>query len=163
MKSKLLGVMLLISMNAYAGSTTGSLYLAGEIPVVTTIQVDALPGSTNLDLLDSQSNLNVASVIEQNNTRRGYFVTLSSKNGGNFELEDSHRAKWFNKIPYSAQYNGIPVKLDRHERVIYRSAWHNMTAQERDVNFSISYEGQDPTTKLAGKYSDTLTFQIVAR
>ena len=121
------------------------------------------PGSDTLDLLDTQSMLDVASVTEQNNTWRGYYVTLQSKHGGHFELEDARRARHFNKIPYSAQYNGSDVKLERYPRVIYRSPHHNLTAQERTVNFSVSYQGQDPTTLLAGTYSDTLTFMITAR
>ena len=70
----------LTTTSAFA-ATTGSLLLQGIVAQKVSIVVTPVAVASALDLSTTQSDLKVATVNEQSNSKTGYKVTITSENG----------------------------------------------------------------------------------
>lgn len=136
-------------------ATTGAITLSGVVPASTAVVVTPVAPYNNLTLSTLQTNLLVATVNEQNNTTLGYNLTLSSANAG--KLKNGV----VGQITYTARYNSVAVTL--------AVAPVNITTQGSQIavvnvnkNFDISYAATPTASSMAGTYTDTLTFTIIA-
>lgn len=136
-------------------ATTGTVTISGVIPASTSILVTSQAPYNSLVLSSAQTNLVLAVVNEQNNTPLGYNVTLASANAG--KLKNGA----IGQIVYTARYNGVAATLS--------VAPVNVTTQGAQLsivninkNFDITYAATPTASVMAGTYSDTLTFTIIA-
>lgn len=136
-------------------ATTGSLVLSGSVPVTTSIAVSAAGSASSLDLSTTQSDLQVATVVETCNSTGGYTVTLSSANSG--ALKNGN----YGSVSYTAKYNGSSVSLTSSGTTVT-----SVSSPSSTVNTSkpltISYTGQSAGQMFAGAYTDTITLSITA-
>lgn len=144
-----------LSPSISEAAVTGTITLAGIVPASTAIIVTPVAPYNNLVLSTAQTNLLVATVNEQNNTTLGYSVTLSSTNAG--KLKNGT----LGQITYTARYNSTSVTLSVAPIVVTTQG-----AQSAVVNviknFDVSYAATPAISTMAGTYSDTLTFTIIA-
>lgn len=158
MSIKSLGIVILAfaAQVGYA-STVGSITIQGVVPQTLSIIVSGVSPYSALDLTTSQTDLMVALVSEQSNSKTGYTVTVSSLNGG--KLMNSNSSSSY--VTYTAKYgNGSSFNLSSTTTITNQSnpGIYNMTAP-----FKVTYTGQPATNMLEGTYSDTLTFTIAAK
>lgn len=137
------------------GALTGSITISGSVAAATAITVTSSPGYNTLDLSNSVTDLQVASVRETNNTTLGYRVTLTSANAG--QLKNGS----VGSLAYSAKYNGASVTLSTTPQTITNTGNSNTVVNVLKP-LAISYTGAAANTMMAGTYSDTLTFTIAA-
>jgi hypothetical protein len=149
-----IGLVLALSAPAFAG-TTGSVTISGVVPAATAIVVTGSTGYNNLDLSTSATNLQVASVVETNNTTNGYTVTLASQNSG------ALKNGTLGSVAYTAQYNGTAVTLSSSAVSVTTAPAAN-TVVNATKAFKVSYTGVPAANLMVGTYSDTLTFTISA-
>lgn len=159
MNPKIFLALALLGMSTSAiSATSGSLNLKGKVEKILSISVTPAAGADLLDLSASQTDLNVAQTLEKSNSNTGYKVTVSSLNNGKL-LRDTGTET----LTYTAKYNSTTLNLTNSNAVpvtgksVSASGIYSATS-----NFTISYTGIDPTTMVAGDYSDTVTFTIAA-
>ena len=111
--------------------------------------------ATALDLSTSQTDLNVASVKEQSNSKTGYKLKVTSANLGKLK-----RADGADVFSYSMKYNGSVVALSTTTGVTLLSS--SAAAISTSKSVSISYTGVPQESMVEGIYTDTLTFTIAA-
>ena len=151
-------LLIVVSTTAAASAfaaTTGGITLQGTIAPATAITVTGTAPYNSLDLNTTQTNLLVANVREVNNTSTGYTVKLSSANNG---LLANGAA---DSIAYTATYNDSAVSLTSTPVAVTQSAPQNVVVNTQKP-FKISYTGVTDDSKMAGSYTDTLTFTISA-
>jgi hypothetical protein len=137
---------------------TGSITLSGTVAPSCNISVAPAPGYNSLDLAASQSNLKVATVTEQCNTRLGYTVKLSTANGttGGVFAGSTGNAE---TLDYAVSYGGAPATFAAKEATVTNAATRTGSSGiAKDL--AVSYTG---TPLAADTYSDTLTVSITAK
>jgi hypothetical protein len=146
--------LLLLGLEAVA-ATTGSLTVSGSVAATTAIVVTPISGYNSIPLNVTQVDLPVANVREINNTSTGYTVSISSLNSG--ALKNGS----IGQITYTAKYNGTAFSLSSTPVTVTTQG-----VQTGIVNsvksFTISFTGINMEDFMAGTYSDTLTFVIMA-
>lgn len=144
-----------LCMTVAHAASTGTITLSGTIPAVTSVTVASATGYNSLDLTQNQSNLQVATINETNNTLNGYSLSIKSDNAG--QLKNGV----VGAVNYTAKYNGTSVSLSSTPVVIT-----NQGAQSSPINvnksLTIDYTGQVSSTLMQGSYTDTLTLSITA-
>jgi hypothetical protein len=148
----LLGYLLGMMLDKAFGATTGTLNLKGTVPSILSLEISPETVATALPLDTTQTNTKIASVTERSNNKDGYKVTVTSTNQGKLVLDSE------NYIPYSLTYDNSPVNLA--ETAEFNNSFTNAGPQEKDVK--ISYTGAEHSARIAGDYTDTITFTIVA-
>lgn len=136
-------------------ATSGTLLLQGVVAKKIAISVTPEAAASTLDLETSQSNLKVATVNEQSNSKTGYKVTISSENLGKLKRTDGAEV-----FSYSLKYAGSAVSLSS----VSGSTFTNSSASAVNVNkdLTISYTGVPAESMVEGTYADTLTVNIAA-
>jgi len=132
---------------------SGTLNLKGFVAESLNISVSAETVATNLDLHTNKSNLKVASVLEQSNSKKGYKVKVSSSNKGLLAHEDG---KNVDSVTYEMTYGGKSVDLKKGETFSQTTAG----AYNVPKDVKVSYNGRAATEMVAGEYSDVVTFTI---
>ncbi len=153
------GLFMIAASVAFAVSaqaaTTGTITLSGTVAAATAITVTPAAGYNSLDLSTTQSNLNVATVREINNTTLGYSVKVASTNAGLLKNGT------LGSVTYTSQYNGSSYTLSATPQTVTTG-----TASNSVVNvtkpLTISYTGTAADSLMQGSYSDTLTFTITS-
>ena len=111
--------------------------------------------ATALNLSATQTDLKVASVKEQSNSKGGHKLTITSANLGKLKRTDG--ADIFS---YSMKYNGSVVALSTTAGASLVSSSAASVSTNKTV--SISYTGVPQESMVEGVYTDTLTFTIAA-
>lgn len=159
------GSLLLVAESASAASE-GTITVSGTIDPVNNITVTATTGYNALNLAASQTDLNVATVVEENNDMDGYTVTLASANA---VAAGSGQARFKGALTgngdvvnYSIKYNAVAVTLGATTGKATVTDTTAPSAQGGDSKaLAISYTGN--TWLKADTYSDTLTLTIAAK
>ena len=155
MKNLFLATTLLALSSTSFAATTGSLLLQGTVVQKISLAVTAVPVASALVLSTSQTDLAVASVNEQSNSKTGYKITIASANLSNLKRTDGPDV-----FGYTMKYNGSAVSLTS----VAGTTITNSAASSVNVNksVSISYTGVAPELMVEGTYADTVTFSIAA-
>lgn len=155
MKKLLIAASLLtLTSTAAFADTTGTLLLLGIVQKKLSIVVTATTEASALNLGTSASNLKVAGVAEQSNSKGGYQVTLKSANAGKLKRSGSSDV-----FSYSLKYAGAAVDLSQATgSIVTNTATAGVVNVNKDI--TISYTGAAAETMLEGEYSDTLTLNI---
>jgi hypothetical protein len=150
-------------MSDVSGATSGNMGLAGEVPLILDIVVNAEPGASSMSPSSVVSSLAIAFVWEFCNDTDGYTVSVSSANGvadgansgvmtGAVASED---------LSYSLTYGGASVGFVNGSAQVT-----DESSKTPDVGagkaIDITFDGS--TSNLAAdSYQDTLTFTIAAK
>ncbi|MBC7538949.1 MAG: fimbrial protein [Bacteriovorax sp.] len=155
MKKLLLATTFLALASTSFAATTGSLLLQGTVAQKISLVVTSQSIASTLDLSTSQTDLVVASVNEQSNSKTGYKMTISSAN-----LSKIKRTDGADVLSYTMKYNGSAVGLSSAGgTTITNSAG---TSVNLNKSVSISYTGVAAESMVEGTYADTVTFTIAA-
>ena len=150
----LLVLSLLMSTSVFS-ATTGTLLLQGIVPQKISLIVTPIASASGLDLSASQTDLKVATVNEQSNSKTGYKVTVTSANLSKLKRTDGPEV-----FAYTMKYNGSAVALTSAAGTTVTSASTNANVN-KDV--SITYAGIAPELMVEGTYNDVVTFTIAAQ
>jgi len=147
-----------LSLNSAFGDDRASLYLAGEIDLVTDLFVNPEIGTTDLlDLLNGETGRRVADVDEESNNAAGYTITMESVNGARL-LHNNAIAN----VPYTISYDGAatvaPGPLGAPVLVKTSGALTGLTTDNSIVLIDVT----PAPTAIAGAYTDTVIFNMVA-
>lgn len=154
---KFLAVTALVTLtttSAFA-ATTGSLLLQGIVAKKVNIVVTPVAVASALDLGTTQSDLKVATVNEQSNSKTGYKVTITSANLGKLKRTDGAEV-----FSYSLKYAGAAVGLTSAAGTTFTNSSASAVNVNKDLN--ISYTGVAAESMVEGTYSDTVTLNIAA-
>lgn len=145
---------LALSTSSFA-ATTGTLLLQGTVVQKISLAITPQAIASTLDLSTTQTDLAVASVNEQSNSKTGYKLTIASAN-----LSKLKRTDGSDVFSYTMKYNGSAVALTS----VAGTTITNASAASANVNKSvtISYTGIAPELMVEGTYADTVTFTIAA-
>lgn len=155
MKKIILGLTLLATTSSAFAATQGSLTLRGIVQQVLSIEVTAEAGASNLDLSTQARDLKVATVKEISNSRTGFKVKIESQNNGKLAHQDGQNVS---NVPYTMKYGNTTVNLGSSQDVTVNQA--GSYQQNKDI--TISYDGNNQNQLVAGQYSDTVQFTIMA-
>ncbi len=155
MKKLVLASTLLVLTTTSFAATNGTLLLQGIVPHKMSLTVTADAGASALDLTTSQTDLSVASVNEQSNSRTGYKVSISSANLGQLK-----RAGGSDVFSYSLKYNGSAVDLSTASGTTITNS--TIAAANVSKAVTVSYTGIASEQMVEGTYADTVTFSIAA-
>jgi hypothetical protein len=144
--------------NAF-GTSRASLYLAGEIEVITNLFVNPEIGTIDtLDIVAGETARQVATVDEESNNAAGYRIDMESVNAGNLQHNDGT-----SNVPYTISYDGgaatAPGAVGTPAAVKTSGALTGLTTDNSTVEITFAAGG---TTLPAGAYTDTLIFTMVA-
>lgn len=150
----LASALLALSATSFA-ATTGTLLLQGVVPQKISLTVTSQSVASTLDLSTSQTDLAVASVNEQSNSKTGYKMTITSANQSKLK-----RTGGSDVFSYTMKYNGAAVDLSSSSgATLTNSAAASVNANK---SVTISYTGAAPESMVEGTYADTVTFTIAA-
>jgi len=146
-----------------SGATSGNVGLAGEVPLILDIVVNAEPGASSMSPSSVVSELAIANVWEYCNDADGYTVSVSSANAvadgansgvltGAVDSED---------LAYSLTYGGASVGFVNGSAQV-TDATGKTDANGDAKSIDIAFDGS--TSNLAAdSYQDTFTFTIAAK
>ena|ERR1035437_3599133 len=157
MKLSKIAVLMVLIPTLVLASPSGTLVLSGIVAVFNSITIT--PNGTNnstLNIASGAADVNVASVSETSNDGLGYKITVQSANGG--FLENTTDAT--KKTAYTLSYDGAAMSSPTTSAVMVKNV-SSLTQQTTDVSIVTVTVTALPTA-LAGTYSDTVTFAIVA-
>jgi len=142
---------------SFAG-TSGNLTLSGTVNPNNSLTVTANgTTNTNIDIINGESALNVGSATETSNDAGGYSITLSSTNGGQLELGGTSTT---DKTAYQVSYDGGSYVTPTTSASAIKTV-NSLSAAVTHTSQILVNVAAD-STAVAGNYSDTLTFAIVA-
>lgn len=149
------GALLTLTSTSAFALTTGTLLLQGQVAKKVNITVNALGVASALVLDTTQSDLKVATVNEQSNSKTGYKVTITSAQLGKLKRDVGSEV-----FSYSLKYGGSAVDLSTAAGTTFTNA----TAAAVNVNkdLAISYTGVAAESMIEGTYADTLTLNIAS-
>lgn len=155
MKKLVLASTLLVLTTTSFAATTGTLLLQGMVAQKMSLTVSAQAAASALDLSTSQTDLAVASVQEQSNSKTGYKVNIASANLGKLKRTDGSDV-----FSYTLKYNGSAVNLSSAIGATITNSTVGAANVNKDV--TVSYTGIAPEQMVEGTYADTVTFSISA-
>ena len=155
MKELVLTTTLLALSSFSFAATTGTLLLQGTVPQRISLVITPQAIAATLDLSTSQTDLTVASVKEQSNSKTGYKMTVASANLSKLKRTDGAEV-----FSYTMKYNGSAVVLTTAAGVTITNS--TGSAVNVSKNVSISYTGVAAESMVEGSYADTVTFTIAA-
>jgi len=145
--------------NAF-GDDSASLYLAGEIEVITSLFVNPEIGTTDtLDIAGGETARLIATVDEESNNAAGYDITMESVNTGNLTHSNGTAV-----VPYTIAYDGAAAIAPGAPGagVVVKSSGTltGLTTANSDVE--ITFTAPAAASAIAGTYTDTVIFNMVA-
>lgn len=156
MKKLLIATSLLTLTTTSFAATSGSLLLQGIVAKKVSIVVTPTAVASALVLETSQTDLKVATAVEQSNSSAGYKVTVSSANLGKLKRTDGSEV-----FSYTLKYGGAAVGLSTAAgSVVTNSSSASVVNVSKDM--AISYTGVAAETMVEGTYADTLTVNIAS-
>ncbi|MEI8347409.1 MAG: fimbrial protein [Pseudomonadota bacterium] len=137
-------------------ATSDTLLLRGTVALVNSIQVSPESKAVDLNILAGESGTKVAAVAETSNNLNGYIIQMSSSNGGQLR----HSTEAAKKTTYQISYNGgsYVTPGTSPSTVKSVSSLNALTTNSSNVLINVTAY----PTAVAGIYSDTVTFSIVA-
>lgn len=146
---------LLLSLTAQAADT-GTLFLQGTVVAACNLVVTPNgSNNTTLNITDGDANKLVANVQETCNNATGYKINMKTTNGG----ELRHSATPSLKTTYTLTYSGQTVTPTTNYQQVKNVTVLNSPA---NVTSTVHVNVAAYAAAMAGTYSDTVTFQIVA-
>lgn len=156
MKKLLIATTLLTLTTTSFAATSGTLLLQGIVAKKVSIVVTPQAVASALVLETSQTDLKVATAVEQSNSSTGYKVTVSSANLGKLKRTDGSEV-----FSYTLKYGGASVGLSTAAgSVVTNSSSASVVNVSKDM--AISYTGVAAETMVEGTYADTLTVNIAS-
>lgn len=156
MKRILIATSLLTLTTTSFAATSGTLLLQGIVAKKVSIVVTPQAVASALVLETSQTDLKVATAVEQSNSSTGYKVTVSSANLGKLKRTDGSEV-----FAYTLKYGGASVGLSTAAgSVVTNSSSASVVNVSKDM--AISYTGVAAETMVEGTYADTLTVNIAS-
>ncbi len=156
MKKLLIATTLLTLTTTSFAATSGTLLLQGIVAKKVSIVVTPQAVASALVLETSQTDLKVATAVEQSNSSTGYKVTVSSANLGKLKRTDGSEV-----FSYTLKYGGASVGLSTAAgSVVTNSSSASVVNASKDL--AISYTGVAAETMVEGTYADTLTVNIAS-
>lgn len=156
MKKLLIATTLLTLTTTSFAATSGSVLLQGIVAKKVSITVTAEAVASALVLETTQSDLKVATAVEQSNSKVGYKVTVTSANLGKLKRTDGSEV-----FSYTLKYGGAAVGLSTSAgSIVTNSASASVINVSKDM--AISYTGVAAETMVEGTYADTLTVNIAS-
>lgn len=156
MKKLLIATSLLTLTTTSFAATSGTLLLQGIVAKKVSIVVTPQAVASALVLETSQTDLKVATAVEQSNSSTGYKVTVSSANLGKLKRTDGSEV-----FAYTLKYGGASVGLSTAAgSVVTNSSSASVVNVSKDM--AISYTGVAAETMVEGTYADTLTVNIAS-
>lgn len=156
MKKLLIATSLLTLTTTSFAATSGTLLLQGIVAKKVSIVVTPQAVASALVLETSQTDLKVATAVEQSNSSTGYKVTVSSANLGKLKRTDGSEV-----FSYTLKYGGASVGLSTAAgSVVTNSSSASVVNVSKDL--AISYTGVAAETMVEGTYADTLTVNIAS-
>lgn len=156
MKKLLIATTLLTLTATGFADTTGTLLLQGIVAKKVSIVVTPTAAASALVLETSQTDLKVATAVEQSNSSAGYKVTVSSANLG--KLKRSSGSEVFS---YTLKYGGAAVGLSTAAGSVVTNT-SSASAVNVSKDIAISYTGVAAEAMVEGTYADTLTVVIAS-
>ncbi len=151
------GVLLVIlASEILRADETASLILTGTVPQAYSLDVEALPKATQLNIAGGESRQLVAIVRERSNVSTGYIVRVSSANNGVL----AHESGLSEHIPYQITYDGKSSLRPSANPTSVKST--NVLSNPVDHRSPVEITFVGRRSAMAGVYSDTLTFEITA-
>lgn len=163
MKKILTLAVILISTISLSAATSGSLTLTGTVNGVLDISVQAEAAATNLDLLTSQTDLLIATVVEKSNKAGGYTVSLDSANAVSANSSTAQlkgTGSNTDVLDYTLTYGGSAVSFTNGQATVTDSS-ATTGASGVSKELKITYTADSGLTE--GTYNDTLIFTIAAK
>jgi len=148
---------------AFSDSSSATLKISATVPQTVGISVESSEQASNLDFSDNPEDVLLGTVREMSNSRDGYEVHVSSKNGA--ELDGS--SAYFTAsggdissvIPYDITYDGEPVEFSNGSAKISEVSGETALGSGNSREVRLARMSQDAMPE-PGSYSDTLTFTI---
>ncbi len=147
--------LLTLAGSSFAAPSPTTLLLQGSVSPKVSLTVTSQPVAQTLDLATTQTDLNVASVNEQSNTKSGYKVTITSANLGKLTLAGGAEV-----FAYTLKYGNTALNLSSAAGQVVTNSTSGVVNQSRSV--TVSYTGKPAESMVEGTYSDTITFGIAA-
>ncbi len=148
-----------LNIAASHAASTSALVLSGKVAAVNDITVTPNgSNNTSLNILAGESDKKVASVSEVSNNVNGYKVQMYSANGGQLRLSGQPSKYTTYQISYSGGTYVTPPLAASPSVVKTVSTLSALTTATSAVLVNVSAR----PTALAGTYSDTLTFSVIA-
>jgi hypothetical protein len=154
-KSLVVTALIALSTSPAFSATTGTLLLQGVVAKKVAIVVTAAAVASALDLETSQTDLKVATVNEQSNSKTGYKVTIASTNLGKLKRTDGAEV-----FAYTLKYGGSNVGLTTAAGTTFTTSSAASVNVNKDLN--VSYSGVAAESMVEGTYADTLTLNIAS-
>jgi len=147
-----------VSVHNAFGDDRASLYLAGEIEIITNLFVNPEIGTTDLlDILNGETGRLVANVDEESNNAAGYQITMESVNSGQLQHNNG-----IANTTYTISYDGAaaiaPGPIGTPVLVKTSGALPGLTTD----NSLVLIDVVPAPIAIAGAYTDTLIFNMVA-
>jgi len=145
--------------NAF-GDDRASLYLAGEIEIITNLFINPEVGATDtLDIAGGETARLIATVDEESNNAAGYDITMESLNTGNLQHSNGT-----SNVAYTIQYDGGAATAPGAPgaAVTVKSSGTLTGLTTATSNVSITFTAPAAAAAIAGTYTDTLIFNMVA-
>lgn len=152
-----IGVIFLLTSSFSWGDSTGSLFLAGYIPLHFDLRVQPdMNNLGNIDLENGETNLKVADVLEVSNITAGYTISLESVNAGVLLHNNGT-----NSVNYQIQYGTggaavTPGAVGSPVLVKSSGALVGLTFTIEEVFFNTPANA----SLMGGAYTDTLIFSM---
>lgn len=146
-----------LATNAF-GTSRASLFLTGEIDLITNLFVNpVIGGATSLDIVAGETARLIATVDEESNNAAGYRIDMESVNAGNLQSAGG------SNVPYTISYDAAPPiapgAVGTPAVAKTTGALTGLTTATSNVSITFAAA---PATSPAGAYTDTLIFTMVA-
>ncbi len=149
-------ISLLTCTSALAATASGNLNLSGTIAEATSITVTPHANASALTLTSSAADLQIATVDETSNATNGYLIKAKSTNGSKLV----HSSDSSQLVNYTIKYaGGSAVTLTTSDQTVKTQSTGG-TYNAVSSNVTISYSAVSAATRIAGTYTDTITFTI---
>lgn len=145
--------------NAF-GDDRASLYLAGEIEIVTNLFINPEVGAVDtLDIMAGETARLIATVDEESNNSAGYTITMESLNTGNLQHNNGT-----SNVAYTIAYDGAAALAPGApgSAVLVKTSGALTGLSTDTSNVEITFTAPAAAAAVAGAYTDTLIFNMVA-
>jgi hypothetical protein len=148
-----------IAASSANAASSGTLTLSGNVAAVNDIVVTPNGNNnTSLNITAGETGKSVASVLESSNSITGYKIMMSSANAGQLQLAGNTSKYTTYQISYAGASYVTPPASSSPVAVKNVSSLSALTTATSAVAVNVTAY----PTALAGTYSDTVTFAIVA-
>lgn len=156
MKKMIIATLVLSSLSAFAG-TTVNLNLKGNVAAVNELTIADDASAQALGITTGSTGLKVATLTEKSNDKNGYDIMMSSTNGGKLV----HTVDASQSTNYKLSYGpGSMVSPTTTPTLVkFSGNLTGLTTATSDVKVDVT----SAPNAIAGDYTDTVTFSLVAK